>query len=478
MALEDDNKQITKLHEIFNLQHDESRTEIAPTLEKRLHSIETVKSMLVQNANDIKDAISMDFASNNTGGRSHSETEILEFLPSIHAIKYTSKHLKKWLKPKKMPTDIMFAPSKTWARHEPLGVVGVISPWNYPLALAIIPLVDALAAGNRIILKPSELTPNFSQILNKLISERFDRSEISVIEGGLEVATAFTNLAFDHILFTGSTNVGKIVMRAAAENLTPVTLELGGKSPALILNDYDLEEAAKSISFGKFLNAGQTCIAPDYALVPQGKGEEFCKAVIRNAEKSYPNITSNEQYTAILGEKAHNRLMAALDEVSRSESAIFKHRDNTNTGNKIAPTVVLNPPNDCYLMQNEIFGPILPVIEYSNLEQAIKTIIDRPRPLAFYIFSDVHEKIEYCLDRVISGGVTINGTLLHNAQNTIPFGGIGHSGMGAYHGYEGFKRLSHLRGVHKVGFINAFEMLGPPWGKLSKMVAKIFGGIN
>lgn len=462
-----------KMQTIFDGQFAASRNQIAPDLETRLKSLEKLKNMVLENAKAISKAISDDF-----GGRSNSETELLEILPSVHGIKYTMGKLKSWMKPQGRAVDLMFQPASSQIRYEPLGVIGIISPWNYPLFLLVGPLTDALAAGNRAMIKPSEQTPIFSELFANLVEKTFDPFEVSVINGGVDVARAFSELPFDHIIFTGSTNIGREVMKAAANNLTPVTLELGGKSPVVIDDDYPIEKAANSVAFGKFLNAGQTCIAPDYVLVPAAKAEDFCKFIIKRAQTSYKKPANNEQYSAICGERHRARLWGAIEEARNSGAKIYSHKAETTEGSKITPTVVLGATENCVLMREEIFGPILPVIPYKTIDDALAFIKARPRPLALYIFSNQNEFQESILKGAISGGVTINGTLMHVAQSALPFGGIGTSGTGAYHGFEGFKRFSHARSIHKIGFINAFEMLGPPWGSLSKFAGKIFAGIK
>jgi coniferyl-aldehyde dehydrogenase len=338
----------------------------------------------------------------------------------------------------------------------------------------ISPLLDAIAAGNRAMLKPSELTPRFSELLRVMIAERYDPSEIAVVTGGVEIARSFASLPFDHLLFTGSTAVGRQVMRAAAENLTPVTLELGGKSPAIVCPDYPVEKAARSIAFGKFLNAGQTCIAPDYVLVPAENCDAFAQRVLAEVTRAYPAIAGNRDYTSIITEQHCTRLKAALEEARAAGATVLSHTDtNADVDGKLVPTIVLNAPVDGLLLREEIFGPILPIVPYRNLDEALAFINARSRPLALYCYTHDRQSRAFVLARATSGGVTLNGTLLHIAQDALPFGGVGASGMGAYHGRDGFRRMSHARAVHQIGFINVFERLGPPWGKLASTVARV-----
>jgi coniferyl-aldehyde dehydrogenase len=366
-----------------------------------------------------------------------------------------------------------FQPARAWVRYEPLGVIGIIAPWNYPLYLTLGPMVDALAAGNRALIKPSELTPAFSELLQRMIADRFDADRATVITGGLEIAKAFSALPFDHLVFTGSTAVGRSVMRAAAENLTPVTLELGGKSPVIVAPDFSIEKAARSISFGKFVNAGQTCVAPDYVLAPAASAEQLAHAVLKAAKRAYPTIQSNEQYSNIITERHRARLEAAVAESVAAGSTILRHPDASGPNGKMAPTIVLDPPAGGLLMTEEIFGPVLPVVRYDTLDDALAQINARERPLALYCYTNNKATRDLVLNTAMSGGTTINGSLLHVVQDDLPFGGIGASGTGAYHGRDGFRRFSHARGVHQIGFVNVFEKLGPPWGRLAQTTARL-----
>ncbi|HEY0114055.1 MAG TPA: coniferyl aldehyde dehydrogenase [Allosphingosinicella sp.] len=453
---------------LFELQHKASRREPAPTAELRRDRLDRLRSLVSGNEAALVEAISSDF-----GVRSRTETELLEIVPTLSAIRHARKKVPKWMRPERRRVDPMFQPARAWVRHEPLGVIGIISPWNYPLQLALSPLVDAIAAGNRAMLKPSELTPAFSELLRRLVGEHFDEAEVAVVTGGVEVGQAFAGLPFDHLLFTGSTAVGRKVYQAAAANLTPVTLELGGKSPAIVCSDYDLGKAARSIAFGKFINAGQTCIAPDYVLVPEGKAEAFVESVMAQVRRAYPTIAGNDDYSGVISPRHRERLAEGIEAARRSGARILAHEDEgTRERGKIGPTLVLGVPEETLFLTEEIFGPVLPILPYSSLEEATAFISARERPLALYCFTNDRRRREQVLDGAISGGVTLNGTLLHVAQENLPFGGVGPSGIGAYHGHEGFKRFSHARGVFEVGFFNAFERLGPPWGKLAQTLGR------
>jgi len=455
---------------IFDEQRLASRTHAAPTLSQRRQSLDKLRDLVQSHGAEIARAIAADY-----GARAVAETELLEIVPALNAIRHARRKLSSWMKPQRRPVELTFQPARAWVRFEPLGVIGIISPWNYPLLLALSPLVDALAAGNRVMLKPSDLTPAFSALLRDLIAKRFDENEVSVVVGDIETARFFSSLPFDHLLFTGSTAVGKQVMQAAAANLTPVTLELGGKSPAIVCADYSLAKAARSIAFGKFLNAGQTCIAPDYVLIPVAQCEAFAQFIMGEVKRSYPTVAANADYSGILLARQRERLTRALEEARAAGATVLSHGEpGCLAAGKFPPTIVIGAPHDGILLREEIFGPILPLVPYESLDDALSFIAERERPLALYCFTDDAQSRSKVLDRALSGGVTLNGTLLHIAQDALPFGGIGPSGTGAYHGRDGFLRLSHARAVYKVGFVNVFERLGPPWGRLASFVTQVF----
>ncbi|WP_205480865.1 coniferyl aldehyde dehydrogenase [Sphingomonas arenae] len=460
---------VSEMRTLFDLQHRKSRSHPPADLKLRRDRLDRLAAMVKQHGDRFADAISSDF-----GVRARIETELMELVPTLGAIRYARKNLPAWMKPEKRHVSVNFQPGKAWVRHEPLGVIGIISPWNYPLQLALSPLVDAFAAGNRAMLKPSELTPAFAELLKDVMAQHFDPEEAAVVTGGVDVGQAFSSLPFDHLLFTGSTAVGRLVYQAAAKNLTPVTLELGGKSPAIVCDDYSLEKAAKSIAFGKWLNAGQTCIAPDYVLVPEHKAEAMAQALLARVRESYPDLAHNPDYSGVISERHRKRLLDAVQVARDKGATVLSYEEEAAVeAGKVPPTVVLNAPEEAILASEEIFGPVLPVVPYRTLDDAIAHVNSRDRPLALYCFTDEKACEERVLGRTLSGGVTLNGTLLHIAQESLPFGGVGPSGIGAYHGQEGFKRFSHARAVHKVGFINVFEKLGPPWGKTARKVAQM-----
>jgi coniferyl-aldehyde dehydrogenase len=385
---------------LFELQHQASRQGPPADARLRRDRLERLRAVVAGNEAAFARAISDDF-----GIRSRTETELLEIVPTMSAIRHARRNVAGWMRPERRRVDPLFQPASAWVRYEPLGVIGIISPWNYPLQLAVSPLVDALAAGNRAMVKPSELTPAFSELLRRSIAERFDEAEVAVVTGGVEVGQAFADLPFDHLLFTGSTAIGRKVYQAAAANLVPVTLELGGKSPVVVCPDYDLAKAARSVAFGKFVNAGQTCIAPDYVLVPQGKEREFADAVMAQARRAYPAIAGNDDYSGLIAERHRRRLADAIDTARAAGATILAHEDEgARAAGKIGPTVILGAPENSLFLTEEIFGPVLPILPYRDLDEAIAFIAARERPLALYCFSNRGRHREHVLNGAFPAG--------------------------------------------------------------------------
>jgi coniferyl-aldehyde dehydrogenase len=443
-----------------------------PDLAARLASLDKLAGQIKKHRHAFAEAISTDF-----GNRSAAESDLAEVMTALNGIKHAQKHLAKWMKPQRRAVHWTFKPNRAHVVYQPLGVVGVISPWNYPLMLSLAPISDALAAGNRVMLKPSELTPRVSALLELMIEEVFPEDQVAVVLGGPEVAQAFSALPFDHLLFTGSTAVGRHVMRAAADNLTPVTLELGGKSPVVVCRDYPLKKAARTIAIGKLLNAGQTCIAPDYALVPFDLAESFAEAFLAETRSLYPSIAGNADYSSIVSDRHYRRLVALIDGARAAGARVLQREDEGAAAErKLPPTVLLQTRPEMPVMQEEIFGPILPVVPYGDLDQAIQLINRGPKPLALYCFSNDHAVVDGVVNRTSSGGVTVNGTLMHVAQDDLPFGGIGPSGMGAYHGHDGFLRLSHARAVFEISRFSSLDRLAPPYGRFFKFVTGLLLG--
>ena len=458
-----------ELEQLFNSQRKAFAANPMPLAGQRLQWLKTLRTLLSDERQALVDAINSDFSH-----RSADETLLAELMPSLLGIQYASKHLKKWMKPSRRHVGMAFQPASAKVIYQPLGVVGVIVPWNYPLFLAIGPLVGALSAGNRVMLKLSESTPTTGQLLKRLFAQVFPEDLVTVVLGEAEVGMAFSKLPFDHLLFTGATSIGKHVMRAAAENLTPVTLELGGKSPAIVSNDVPLEDAAERIAFGKTLNAGQTCVAPDYVLVPEDRVDGFVDAYRKAVQKFYPTLIDNPDYTAIINDRQLARLNRYLDDASSKGARVIPLFEQ-GQGRRMPFSLLLNVNDDMTVMQDEIFGPLLPIVPYSRIDQAFAYINQRPRPLALYYFGYNKAEQQRVLEQTHSGGVCLNDTLMHVAQDDMPFGGVGPSGMGHYHGHEGFLTFSKAKGVFIKQRFNAARLIYPPYGKaIQRLVYKLF----
>ena len=457
---------------IFALQRAAVAEQGAPSHGERIAALDGLLALIKKHRRTLVETVSADF-----GNRSVAETELGELMPLVAGIRHVRRNLGRWMKPQRRRVALAFRPAAARVAYQPLGVVGVLSPWNYPLFLTLGPLIDALAAGNRVMLKPSELTPRTAALLQRLLGETFAEDRVAVVTGGPEVAAQFAALGFDHLLFTGGARIGRQVMAAAAANLTPVTIELGGKSPVLLCRDYPLKKAARTIAIGKFFNAGQTCVAPDYALVPADQADAFAEAVIQAAAELYPTIAGNADYTSIIADRQYQRLQGLIQDARQGGARVLQRPDDGAAAErKIVPTVLVGARDDAQALREEIFGPILPIVAYDDLDHAIRLINARPKPLALYCFSTDHAKIEGVLQRTSSGGATINGTMLHVTQEDLPFGGVGESGMGAYHGREGFQRLSHARAVLELGRFNMSDRIAAPYGKLTRMLIRALLG--
>lgn len=474
-ALHESTSELARMNELFNAQKRAFAAHPYPTAEERLDNLRRLKEMLLAHVDEICAAANADF-----GNRSIDETKTMEIITSLEGIKYHSKHLRRWMKPQRRAIGSPQWPAKAWIQYQPLGVIGIITPWNYPLYLAIGPLTAALAAGNRALIKMSEFTPHMGELLKTMLARYFPEEQVAVINGEADVAAAFSALPFDHLLFTGSTNVGRHVMRAAAENLTPVTLELGGKSPTIIGADYPMPEAATRIAFGKCYNAGQTCVASDYILCPESRVDEFVQAMSDRVAQMYPTIRDNPDYTSIINDRQYARLQQVLQDAKDKGARIVEvnpaNEDLSGT-RKIPFTLVMNINDDMKIAQEEIFGPLLPVVPYRELKDAVAHVNARPRPLALYYFDYNDANCRYVLDNTHSGGVSLNDTISHVGVDDLPFGGVGPSGMGRYHGFEGFATFSNPRGVLRKGRINFTGAALPPFGRgihnfLYKMLLK------
>jgi acyl-CoA reductase-like NAD-dependent aldehyde dehydrogenase len=431
-----------------------------PLAGERRRNLTRLLDAILAHQDALATAIDHDF-----GGRSRDEVLFSEIYVAVNAIRHARRHLKGWMASRPRHVGWALQPAQAWVLPQPLGVVGIIVPWNYPVFLSIAPLAGALAAGNRVLLKPSEFTPETSALLAKIISTTFSPDVVAVALGDAAIGRAFAALPFNHLLFTGATAVGRDVMRAAAEHLTPVTLELGGKSPAIVAADANLERAASDIVYGKLLNSGQTCIAPDYVLVPGASLRAFVEALRKAVKQYYPD----GRYTSIINDKHHQRLRGYLQEAAaRGVETI-----TLGATRGLPPTILIDPPEDLKVMQEEIFGPILPLKTYDTIDQAIAYVNQHERPLALYLFTRSQQTIDRVLTRTISGGVCVNDTLLHIAAEDLPFGGVGPSGMGHYHGQEGFDTFSKLKPVFRRRWLGLGRMLRPPHTRLHDWMRRI-----
>lgn len=459
---------VSELQSIFAGMRDAYLREPMPPYEVRVRRLRALRDLVEAHEDELASAISADF-----GNRSRFETAMAGVLTSLAEINHTLRNLRRWMRPRRVATPIYLFPARARIERQPVGVVGIISPWNYPLFLSIPPAVGALAAGNRVILKPSELTPNFAELLRKLVASRFATDEFCVVIGGREVGEALTRLPLNHLFFTGSSAVGRKVAAAAAENLTPITLELGGKSPAIVGEGSDLDEAGRRIAYGKLINAGQTCIAPDYAFVPRAQLREFAGKLRASAEKLYPDAANNPQYTSLIHDHGFKRMYALIEEAQRAGAEVITVGELDPTRRRMSLHIVLNPPRHCTLLREEIFGPVLPVLPYDSLDEVIAYINAGPRPLALYYFGYDGRQQRRVLDETVSGGVTLNDTLWHIGHPNLPLGGAGESGTGAYHGEYSFRRFSHEKAVLSQGRWTASPLLHPPYGKAAQWTLKL-----
>lgn len=460
------------LRRIFETQRTAFARDPNPRHAERDRRLAVLETMLRDNATALAHAVSADF-----GHRPAHETRLLELFPSLQAIKHARRHLRRWMAPQRRRTSLWFLPGRSRVIAQPLGVVGVIVPWNYPIYLAIGPLVGALAAGNRAMVKMSELVPRTAALLDELVRARFPADEVAIVTGDAEAGRAFAALPFDHLLFTGSTEVGRAVMRTAADHLTPVVLELGGKSPAIVGPGYPLAAAAERIAVGKLVNAGQTCIAPDYALVPRSRRDDFVAAMRAVVARLYPDPMRSPDYASIIDDRHYARLVGYLDEARARGAEVVPlapaDARPDPASRRLPPALLLDAPDDCRIMREEIFGPLLPVVGYDDFAAALAYVNARPRPLALYLFERDQARIDAVLAGTTAGGVTINDTLVHIAQDDLPFGGVGPSGMGRYHGREGFLACSNVKAVFRQSRLNAMALFNPPYSRLSERLVAL-----
>lgn len=458
------------LQTLFDQQRAACAAQPYPSFDERVALLNTLSSLIQENKSALLQAMDEDF-----GGRHAIECTIGELIPTLEEIHYTQKRLKQWMRSSKRQVSALFRPAHAKVVYQPMGVVGIIVPFNYPIFLCMGPLITALAAGNRCMIKMSEFTPKTEQVLAELVARYFSPGWVTVVAGGHGAGEQFAALPFDHLMFTGSTAVGKKIMATAAANLTPVTLELGGKSPVIIDDDVSLEMAAERICFAKAFNAGQTCVAPDYVLIHPDRKASFIKKCLKRFNKLYPDAHSNQQYTSVINERHHQRLLSLLSDAQSKGAAIHPNEQVSSGSRRLPLKIVENVSDEMALMQEEIFGPLLPVVTVESFDAAMQYINARPRPLALYYFGHDKSRHKRLEQETHSGGLSINECLLHVAVSDLPFGGIGASGMGHYHGHEGFETFSKAKSVFSKGRVSTGRFIFPPYGgALQKKILQWF----
>ena len=450
-----------------------------PTIELRIDRLNRLKNLIIENRYRFVDALNEDY-----GNRSKNASIMTDVYSIIPEINHAIKNIKKWTKVEKRSSNFPFSifGAKSYLKYEPLGTIGMVSPWNFPVNLSFGPLAAIFAAGNQVMHKPSELTPITASLLKDLCDESYDENEFSTFLGGPEIGEAFTQLHFDHLLYTGSGNVGKHVMKSAAQNLVPVTLELGGKSPVIIGKSADMKVSAKRVMFGKTLNAGQICLAPDYILVHSDNKDEFISEVENAVKEFYPSIKNNDDYSSIINQRHFDRINLLVEDAKEKGATVQEINPSNEDFSqqefyKIPPTVITNTSNDMMVMNDEIFGPVLPIVEYDDISEALSIINSKDRPLGLYYFGNDKNEENNVMDNTSSGGVTINNVIGHIQQTDLPFGGVGPSGMGRYQSFDGFKNFSNPRAYFKdISFKldRFFDAVRPPYKKnIEKVLTKL-----
>ncbi len=465
-----------ELNRILDTQRSAFKAEGPVALATRIDRIDRCIALLVDNQDAICQALNQDF-----GCRSKYATLMMDVMNSVGSLKYVKKHIKKWMKPEKRTplVPLNFMGAKACVQYQPKGVIGIMTPWNVPVNMIFSPLADVLGAGNRAMIKPSEFTPHTADLMQQLFAQYFEESEVCVVSGGPEVGAAFSSLQLDHIIFTGATGIGRLVMKAAADNMVPVTLELGGKSPVVISEQVDINKAAESIITGKAMNGGQLCVSPDYCFVPQSKLEVFVRRCRDVIAEQFPTVQGNPDFTACINQRHFERVKAYIDEAREKGARIVPlcpagEEFSSPEEHKIALHLIIDPDDDLACMQDEIFGAVLNIKTYHELDPVLDFINARERPLALYYFGNDKVEMQRVLDETISGGVSVNNVAMHVACDDLPFGGIGHSGTGNYRGFDGFRTFSHARSIYKEGWVNLAKLGGtlPPYGqKIDKMLS-------
>lgn len=467
-----------KMKAALDLHRADYLSEGVVTAETRIDRLQRGVDIIVKYSDKLVDALNSDFTC-----RPREVSLLTDVGAGIAPMKHAIKHVHKWMKPEKRPTmfPINLLGGRSRIEYQPLGVVGIIAPWNFPVNMVFAPLAGVLAAGNRAMIKPSEFTPATSALMAEMIAEAYDPKEVTLFDGGPEVGQAFSAMPFDHMIFTGATGIARHIMTAAARNLVPVTLELGGKSPVVISRSADIEKSVGRIMLGKTLNAGQICLAPDYLLVPEEKLHEVIEAAQKAVAQMYPQLLDNPQYTSVINERHFERLNGYLAEAeARNQKIIainpagedFSAQQGTL---KIPPTLIAEPADDLAMMEEELFGPLLPIRTYSKFEETISYINSKPRPLAAYYFGEDKAEEEAMTSRTTSGGFCVNDVIMHVMQEELPFGGVGPSGMGSYHGFKGFQTFSHAKSIYSQPSINIAKLGGmlPPYGKATENTIKM-----
>jgi coniferyl-aldehyde dehydrogenase len=464
-----------ELEQLLQLQRDAFTASRPEPMAMRKDRIRRAMALLKEHAEPLCKAMSADF-----GSRSMEQSMITDIAGTVGSGRHALKNMDKWAKTEKRPVQFPLGllGARAEVRYEPKGVIGILSPWNFPVNLAFSPLMQVLAAGNRAMIKPSEFTERTSELMAELVAQYFTPDEVAVVTGGPEVASAFSSLPFDHLVFTGSTPTGRLVMQAAAKNLVPVTLELGGKSPVFMGRSADFAKAGERIALGKMMNAGQICLSPDYMYVPEDKADEAVAGVSNGVSAMYPTLLENDDYASIVSDRHFERLQGLVEDARDKGAEVIEvnpgGEDFANANQRKMPLNILkNVTDEMKVMQEEIFGPVLPVMTYKRVDEAIDYVNSHDRPLGLYYFGEDKDEQERVLTRTISGGVTTNDVVFHVSMEDLPFGGVGPSGIGSYHAVEGFREFSHARAVYHQSKIDIAKLGGfkPPYGSASRKAA-------
>jgi len=461
----------SRIKTVFDQQLANSQNIRNTTFKERSTKLKSIETWLMDHKEDIRNAMHQDYR------KPASEVDITELWAALNEIRHIRRYLKKWIRPKKVKSTLTMATAEAWIQYEPKGVVLIITPWNFPFNLTISPLIAAIAAGNCAVIKPSELTPNSSKVIAKMVNDLFEEKEVALFEGDANVAETLLDKPFNHIFFTGSPKIGSSVMKKAANHLSTVTLELGGKSPTIVDETANLKDAAQKISWGKFLNCGQICLAPDYVLVQESVKEKLLEEIKKISIKQFSSengsVKDSDSYARIVNKKHFERLSSLLNKTTDFGDKIFMGGNTDEETSFIEPTVLTGVTLDSPVMSEEIFGPILPIITFNNIDEVVKVINNKPKPLGLYIFSYNRKNIDFILKNTSAGGTSINDTILHYMHLNLPFGGINNSGFGRTHGEAGFKAFSNERSILKQSRLSPMKLLYPPYTDRVKKMIKL-----